>query len=84
MKTRLSRLVFLLFCLFCVAYLITVIGVAFDVHPPFSMTWAASALLIRHKKRAQPRARFSGILSSLPTTLGVYLRSGKLQGSVSA
>ena len=46
MKTRLSRLVFLLFCLFCVAYLITVIGVAFDVHPPFSMTWAASALLI--------------------------------------
>ena len=46
MKTRLSRLVFLLFCLFCVAYLITVIGVAFDVHPPFSMAWAASALLI--------------------------------------
>ena len=46
MRTRLSRLVFLLFCLFCVAYLIAVIGVAFDVHPPFSMAWAASALLI--------------------------------------
>jgi hypothetical protein len=31
MRTRLSHLVFLLFCLFCIAYLIAVIGVAFDV-----------------------------------------------------
>ncbi len=44
--TRLSRVTFLLFCLFCVAYVIAVIGVAFNVHPPFSMTWAGSALLI--------------------------------------
>src|ERR1700680_3635196 len=46
MQTRLSRFLFLLFCLFCVAYPIAVIGVAFDIHPPFSMTWAGSALLI--------------------------------------
>lgn len=46
MKTRLGRVVLFLFCLFCVAYLIALIGLAFNVHPPFSMTWAASALLI--------------------------------------
>src|SRR2546421_4908417 len=46
MKTRLSRIVFFLFCLFCIAYPIAVIGVAFEVHAPFSMTWAGSALLI--------------------------------------
>jgi len=46
MKTRLSRIVIFLFCLFCIAYPIAVIGVAFDVHAPFSMAWAASALLI--------------------------------------
>lgn len=45
-NTRLSRLLFILFCLFCVAYPIAVIGVAFNVNPPFSMTWAGSALLI--------------------------------------
>jgi uncharacterized membrane protein len=44
--SRLSRVTFLLFCLFCVAYIIAVIGVAFNVHPPFSMTWAGSVLLI--------------------------------------
>ncbi|GAC1621948.1 MAG: carotenoid biosynthesis protein [Ktedonobacteraceae bacterium] len=44
--TRLNRAVFWLFCLFCVAYPIAVIGVAFDVHPPFSMTWAGSVLFI--------------------------------------
>lgn len=46
MTTRLSRVVFFLFCLFCVAYPIAVIGVAFNVNPPFSMTWAGGALLI--------------------------------------
>lgn len=46
MTTRLSRIVFFLFCLFCVAYPIAVIGVAFNVNPPFSMTWAGGALLI--------------------------------------
>ena len=44
--TRLSRLLFFLFCLFCVAYPIAVIGVTFNVNPPFSMVWAGSALLI--------------------------------------
>lgn len=44
--TFLSRVVVFLFCLFCVAYPIALIGVAFDVHPPFSMTWAGSVLLI--------------------------------------
>ncbi len=44
--TRLSKVLFFLFCLFCVAYPIAVIGVAFNVNPPFSMTWAGGALLI--------------------------------------
>src|SRR6266566_4841258 len=44
--TFLSRVVVFLFCLFCVAYPIALIGVAFDVHSPFSMTWAGSVLLI--------------------------------------
>ena len=44
--TLLNRIVILLFILFCIAYPIAVIGIAFDVHPPFSMTWAGSALLI--------------------------------------
>lgn len=44
--TRLSRVLFFLFCLFCVAYPIAVIGVAFNVNPPFSMTWAGGVLLI--------------------------------------
>ncbi len=34
-----------LFSIFCVAYPIAVTGVAFDVHPPFSLAWAGSALL---------------------------------------
>jgi uncharacterized membrane protein len=34
-----------LVCIFCVAYPIAVIGVAFDVHPPFSLSWAGSILL---------------------------------------
>jgi len=46
MKTRLGRIVFFLFCLFCIAYPLAVIGVAFDVHAPFSMVWVYSALLI--------------------------------------
>lgn len=46
MRTRLSRFLKLLVIIFCVAYPIAVIGVAFNVHPPFSMNWAASVLLI--------------------------------------
>jgi uncharacterized membrane protein len=42
----LQRVAVVLFCLFCLAYPIAVIGVAFDVRPPFSMTWAGGALLI--------------------------------------
>lgn len=44
--TRLSKMLFFLFCLFCVAYPIAVIGVAFNINPPFSMTWAGGALLL--------------------------------------
>ena len=40
------RYLFLVLCwIFCIAYPIAVIGVAFDVNPPFSLAWAASALL---------------------------------------
>ncbi|TMD68377.1 MAG: carotenoid biosynthesis protein [Chloroflexi bacterium] len=46
MRTRLSRFLKLLVIIFCVAYPIAVIGVAFNVRPPFSMSWAASVLLI--------------------------------------
>ena len=31
--------------MYCIAYPVAVIGVAFDVHPPFSLAWAGSALL---------------------------------------
>jgi len=41
----LRRLFVLLFCIFCFAYPFAVTGVAFDVHPPFSLDWAASVLL---------------------------------------
>ncbi|GAC1644381.1 MAG: carotenoid biosynthesis protein [Ktedonobacteraceae bacterium] len=40
-----QRLFLVLFSIFCVAYPIAVTGVAFDVHPPFSLAWAGSALL---------------------------------------
>ncbi len=40
-----QRLFFVLFGLFCFSYPFAVIGVAFDVHPPFSLAWAGSALL---------------------------------------
>ena len=45
MNTLLRRLLLVLCVIFCVAYPIGVIGVAFDVHPPFSLAWAGSALL---------------------------------------
>ncbi len=41
----LKKLFLLLLCIFCVTYPIAVIGVAFDVHPPFSLAWAGSILL---------------------------------------
>lgn len=41
----LRGLLLLLCVIFCIAYPIGVTGVAFDVHPPFSLTWAGSALL---------------------------------------
>lgn len=34
-----------LFGIFCIAFPIAVVGVAFDVHPPFSLSWAGSVLL---------------------------------------
>ncbi len=44
-STLLRRLFTALFCVFCFAYPIAVTGVAFNVHPPFSLDWAASVLL---------------------------------------
>jgi uncharacterized membrane protein len=41
----LRRLFVLLFCLFCFVYPFAVIGVAFNVQPPFSLYWAGSVLL---------------------------------------
>jgi putative membrane protein len=46
MNRFLHLLFALLFALFCFAYPIAVTGVAFDVHPPFSLAWAGSALLL--------------------------------------
>src|SRR5947209_6240390 len=46
MTTFINRCFLALFCAFCVAYPIALIGVAFDVHLPFSMTWFGSFLLI--------------------------------------
>ena len=40
-----QRIFLALFAIFCVAYPIAVTGVAFDVHPPFSLAWAGSVLL---------------------------------------
>ena len=40
------HLLVLLLGLFCIAYPIAVIGVAFNVRPAFSLSWAGSALLI--------------------------------------
>lgn len=41
----LRRLFLVLFCLFCFIYPFAVIGVAFNVQPPFSLYWAGSVLL---------------------------------------
>ena len=38
--------IILLFAVFCLAYPVAVTGVAFDVRPPFSLSWAGSALLL--------------------------------------
>jgi len=40
-----QRIFLALFGIFCVAYPIAITGVAFDVHPSFSLAWAGSALL---------------------------------------
>ncbi len=45
MRMFLRYLFLALFGLFCFAYPFAVIGVAFDVKPPFSLDWAGSALL---------------------------------------
>lgn len=44
-RSFLIRLFQGLFGFFCFAYPIAVVGVAFDVRPPFAMNWAGSALL---------------------------------------
>ncbi len=45
MQTLSRSLLLILLLLFCMVYPIAVIGVAFNVVPPFSAAWAASALL---------------------------------------
>ncbi len=45
MSKFLRLLLFALFALFCFAYPFAVIGIAFNVRPPFSLDWAGSALL---------------------------------------
>lgn len=56
-----------LFAFFCFAYPFAVIGVAFDVHPPFSLDWAGSALLF---------------LEGLLLIVAASLRHGWLRGLV--
>jgi putative membrane protein len=46
MLTLVRRLLVLLCGIFCIAYLITVIGITFNVQPLFSLSWAGSALLL--------------------------------------
>jgi putative membrane protein len=41
----LASLLFVLLTIFAIAYPCAVIGIAFDVKPPFTMSWAGSALL---------------------------------------
>ena len=45
MNSVLKRALVALFALFCFAYPFAVVGIAFDVHSPFSLAWAGSAFL---------------------------------------
>ena len=44
-RVALASLLFVLLTIFAIAYPCAVIGIAFDVKPPFAMSWAGSALL---------------------------------------
>ncbi|GHO66170.1 hypothetical protein KSC_050620 [Ktedonobacter sp. SOSP1-52] len=74
----------ILFAMFCLLYVLAVIGVAFDVKPPFPMDWAASFLLylegvllllatafLYGRRRAVQAGLLVIILSYLAETLGV-------------
>ncbi len=61
----LQTLFLLLFAVFCLAYPIAVTGVAFDVRPSFSLSWAGSALLL---------------LEGTLLIVGTMLLSGELRG----
>ncbi|GHO43440.1 carotenoid biosynthesis protein [Ktedonospora formicarum] len=78
------RLLRLLFGIFCLLYALAVIGVGFDVKPPFSMDWAASLLLylegililmaaalVYSMRRALGAGFIVLVLSFLVETLGV-------------
>jgi uncharacterized membrane protein len=80
----LRRLFVVLFCAFCFAFPIAVTGVTFDVHPPFSLDWAASvllflegtllilaAMLLYGARRALTVGLLIVVLSYLVETLGV-------------
>jgi len=83
-RSLLRSLLLVLLLVFCSAYPIAVIGVAFDVQPPFSLSWAASALLflegtlvlsaamlVYDPLRALLAALIVIVLSYLVETLGV-------------
>ena len=63
----LRRFFIVLFCLFCFVYPFAVIGIAFNVQPPFSLSWAGSVLLF-----------LEGILLILSTILLYGLASALL------
>jgi uncharacterized membrane protein len=76
MKTVVRLLLPVLFALFCFAYPFAVIGVAFDVRPPFSMEWAGSTLLfIEGCVLIAAAMRLYGVIRALMVGLTVIVLS---------
>ena len=63
------RLLTILFGVYCIAYPIAVLGVPFNVHPPFSLSWAGSTLLF-----------LEGILLIVAASIIYGLRRGLFAG----
>jgi uncharacterized membrane protein len=76
MKTVLRWLFYFLLALFCFAYPFAVIGVAFNVRPPFSMDWAGSALLfIEGSVLIVAAMQFYGVLRAILVGLTLIVLS---------
>ncbi|MBV9616787.1 MAG: carotenoid biosynthesis protein [Ktedonobacteraceae bacterium] len=76
LHTLLWRLLFGLFFLFCLIYPIAVVGVAFDVQPPFSLHWAGSVLLfLEGTLLILSVALIYGLLPALILSLLVFMLS---------